>query len=304
MRSNNRKKLPEFSAPSSLTDERAVASLREIVSSRDKNRISDVIYKGSKPEFIVRKTLREIYFNKCAYCEIPDSKPEVEHYRPKGKVAEDSNHPGYYWLCYEWTNLLPSCHYCNTETGKVNSFPVSGIRVMSPPLDEAGNSLFAAHTLNSAGLANEKPLLLHPEADTPDNGSYFRFDYTGKIYGIDSRGRGAATIDICDLNRDNLLTFRLKFVTAELILNLEKALDKYYKGEIADVESFVSLLRILFEVWIRGSHPAEPFSLFALYAQNNFIEIIAEDAGKTSEQRLILTKVYEDFVEERNFLPA
>ena len=98
-----------------------------------------------------RKYIKDNYFftdkkpfhGKCVYCETPmnDIFPgDVEHYRPKGKVTdenydlvymqnddgsfvsdengENKPHPGYFWLAYEWTNLMPSCTYCNRPKKK------------------------------------------------------------------------------------------------------------------------------------------------------------------------------------------
>ena len=53
----------------------------------------------------VRAALEELFHWKCAYCE--QSLPEqwdVEHYRPKGRVAEWKGHPGYY---YRSTSAAP-----------------------------------------------------------------------------------------------------------------------------------------------------------------------------------------------------
>jgi hypothetical protein len=64
-----------------------------------------------------------MYNKKCAYCE-ERIKTYIEHYRPKGSV-QGSRHGGYYWLCYEWSNLLPACHECNKfGGGKGTQFPV------------------------------------------------------------------------------------------------------------------------------------------------------------------------------------
>ena len=59
----------------------------------------------------VRRALEKLFHFKCAYCEssIANQDWDVEHFRPKGRVAEREKHTGYYWLAYEWTNLYPSC---------------------------------------------------------------------------------------------------------------------------------------------------------------------------------------------------
>src|SRR5215468_8122036 len=74
--------------------------------------------------------LNRLFRNKCAYCEekLSGQPGDVEHFRPKGRVCDATfrqvfidhprwgrniAHPGYYWLAYDWDNLLPSCADCN-----------------------------------------------------------------------------------------------------------------------------------------------------------------------------------------------
>ncbi|WP_447896822.1 hypothetical protein [Stenotrophomonas acidaminiphila] len=60
--------------------------------------------------------LNVLFSGKCAYCEssIKAVEPtDIEHFRPKGRVFECADHPGYWWLAAEWTNLLASCIDCN-----------------------------------------------------------------------------------------------------------------------------------------------------------------------------------------------
>ena len=139
-----------------------------IASTGDTTLIKDTIYKGSykdadgKTQSKVREKLNELYFLKCAYCETL-CKAEIEHYRPKRGVTEDTSHNGYYWLCYEWSNLVPSCRYCNTEGGKGNQFPIKGTRVKMPLFD-AHLKLDKEHIKANANiLLSEQPYLLHPE---------------------------------------------------------------------------------------------------------------------------------------------
>ncbi|MGE7965113.1 hypothetical protein ACQKPC_22495 [Pseudomonas sp. NPDC089918] len=66
----------------------------------------------------VKQTLDNLFHEKCAYCESSYKavmSAQVEHFRPKGRVSEDSSHKGYWWLASTWTNLLPSCSHCNTS---------------------------------------------------------------------------------------------------------------------------------------------------------------------------------------------
>lgn len=128
------------------------------------------VYKAEE----VKRRLEELFHGKCAYCEsfyASQAPVDVEHYRPKGAVDGEPDHPGYWWLGMEWTNLLPSCLDCNrrrkqnvpealsnlsllykaTQSGKKDSFPLQGRRADNETSD----------------LAAELPLLLDPTRDDP-----------------------------------------------------------------------------------------------------------------------------------------
>jgi uncharacterized protein (TIGR02646 family) len=66
----------------------------------------------------VARALNELFHGKCAYCEssIKAVQPtDIEHFRPKGRVADCPGHPGYWWLAASWSNLLASCIDCNRQ---------------------------------------------------------------------------------------------------------------------------------------------------------------------------------------------
>ncbi len=158
------------------------------------------------------------FFGKCAYCEgrIESTQPgDIEHYRPKGKVTHedqspvmvDSNggeevpHPGYYWLTYEWSNLLYACIDCNrinakkhggVPVGKGARFPVDG-----------------KHATEPGGEVNEQPLLLNPLVDEP--AEHLSIDETGILR--EKSERGKVFIRILGLNiREALIKDRLKAI--------------------------------------------------------------------------------------------
>jgi hypothetical protein len=84
-----------------------------LMNQRDQHKFERTLY-GAKA---VKDRLIEIFQNKCAFCECDTSAGaayDVEHFRPKFL---------YYWLCYEWTNLLLSCRTCN-EIYKRTHFPL------------------------------------------------------------------------------------------------------------------------------------------------------------------------------------
>jgi hypothetical protein len=192
-----------------------------------------------------RKSIKESYFftkeepfyGRCAYCEMPIrdflNGGDVEHFRPKGGIANADDtpilwrddqglpildaqsrvqhHPGYFWLAYDWRNLLPSCRGCNQpfkpgekKLGKHNRFPVEG-----------------RHAQQRHEVATERPLLIHPadpEDDDPED--HLGVDTrSGAFFGKSGSPRGKACIEVLDLNdRDQLLPARLDAIARVLLL--------------------------------------------------------------------------------------
>ena len=79
----------------------------------------------------VKNALLKAQYNKCCYCEskfLSTSYGAVEHFRPKGAVQQKrgqrQGYPGYYWLAYDWDNLLVSCERCNSSH-KGSLFPLA-----------------------------------------------------------------------------------------------------------------------------------------------------------------------------------
>lgn len=154
---------------------RRTDELIEIANEGNKPEINDNLYKWP--------SIRKMFFlnssgpfkKKCAYCEtyIHDgSDSDIDHYRPKSGVTNEYDdpvvviakdgvevsHPGYYWLAYDWRNLLPACKRCNSasengnkKNGKRNRFPITNDHAILP-----GNE------------AREKPLLIHPVNENPE----------------------------------------------------------------------------------------------------------------------------------------
>jgi len=78
---------------------------------------------------------------KCWYSESlnPTSDKNVDHFRPKGRVEEDTTHGGYWWLAFASSNFRYASQWCNqrrvddehgTSGGKADHFPLlaNGIR--------------------------------------------------------------------------------------------------------------------------------------------------------------------------------
>lgn len=163
----------------------------------------------------VYKAMKDVYYakccGKCIYCEKKIEEPyqsEIEHYRPKKRVTfrndtpvmkNGTEHPGYYWLAYDWDNLLLSCQVCNkpnnyeeNKLGKRNRFPVEDNYYATSPGEET----------------NEKPLLINPTKEDPIDYIEYNPD-NGYIDAIGNNKKGSICIEIFGLNiRDDLVDGR------------------------------------------------------------------------------------------------
>lgn len=181
----------------------------------------------------VRKALERLFSAKCAYCESKLGSTadwEVEHFRPKGRVAERKDHPGYYWLTYKWENLYPSCQHCNQRRkdqphwddlvprpsgGKVDQFPLG---------DETTRALQPTDDIQA-----EDKLLLDPCNDDPEN--HLGYDPTGQVFSVNNSRSGERTIAVVHLNRRRLRMRRRE--TLQLVSSLLKVIASGNSGESA-----------------------------------------------------------------------
>ncbi len=187
-----------------------------------------------------------LFHDKCAYCESRVrhvSSGDVEHYRPKKKVEDAPNHPGYYWLAYEASNLLPCCELCNRQRAKMNHFPVMGrSRRKSPKGD----------------VSLEKPLLLHPYKDKPRKDLEFvaveNCVFFGAVRGITSKGE--ASTRFYHLNRGELIMKRREadgYTRAKLALaHVSKTLIETINHECACEREYSAMRCATAEDWILG----------------------------------------------------
>lgn len=287
--------------PLSLKSDATKQEQNRIAKEQDRTGISEKIYKGEKvvvddandpyygqEEFEVRYRLRQLFYNKCAYCECVEYKPDVEHYRPKKRVTgvQRNNH-GYYWLCYEWTNLLPACSACNSRSGKWDKFPVAGQRVLLPPFDTNNNLDIAKCSLTSTYLTVEQPLLLNPEVDEPTD--FFKLLWNGRLAPKNENDQKAeASIRVYDLNRGNLIAARKKIVD-ELRERMMEHFVAFRRG-IHDAEELQSVLKLSLENFKKDQAPITAYSFVAYYICEHFEEFVEYRLSALSEleARLLL----------------
>ncbi|MFA6444195.1 MAG: hypothetical protein WCV99_17845 [Sterolibacterium sp.] len=96
---------------------------------------------------------------KCWYveCKNPGTDDDIDHFRPKLGVKEDSTHPGYYWLAFDWTNLRLSCHRANRPRVNPEGGGTGGKGGHFPLVDPAARASTPAQ-----GKGQEVPALLDP----------------------------------------------------------------------------------------------------------------------------------------------
>jgi uncharacterized protein (TIGR02646 family) len=160
-----------------------------------------------KPSIYAHETVKtqlvKDQHGKCCFCE---SKVEhisfgdVEHFRPKkGFVNSEGEQliaPGYFWLAYDWNNLLFCCEICNRRNKK-NLFP-----------------LFVPDDRMYMGVETgvvELPVFIDPASENPEDYIAFRGDV---IFSKNDNLRGLETIKALDLNREALRSRRQEWLIA------------------------------------------------------------------------------------------
>jgi uncharacterized protein (TIGR02646 family) len=198
----------------------------------------------------VKKALLEMQNEKCAFCEAKPlhvSDGDVEHFRPKAAFRQDEKsrleRPGYYWLAYEWTNLLFSCERCNRRH-KGNLFPLADAasRARSPAED----------------LAGEQPMFIDPSVEDPERHVAYREHVP---FAVGASPRGEKTIDALGLRRrplnddreEHLKKLRCVFLIAEKLQDVApKDRDdarKIIESAIVPGAEYSLMTRIAVEGW-------------------------------------------------------
>jgi len=292
----------ESDKTSKLKSDDTYQQLKKICTTKDKTIIKDDIYRdpydtsdGKRSR--VEDKLAISYKNKCAYCE-RICKADIEHYRPKNKVT-GVTHDGYYWLCYEWTNLIPSCITCNREGAKHNHFPIIGKRVSKPAFLTSGELDLEKFKANSSPLIEEIPYLLHPEVDHPD--TYFEFEIDDKnkgirIKGIDNDSRGERTIKICKLNRLEIRLDRKLRVIDDFIEGVRFIYARYSHDEnteflLDSLEAAIKLLKV------KSNNDEKDHTLLRKYMvrnSNNFIKIVTPFL--LERQKRLIVEIFESIL--------
>lgn len=112
---------------------------------------------------------------KCWYTESTNlgTDDDVDHYRPKGSVAERPDHGGYWWEAFNWKNLRLSCHRANRLRTNPEADRPYGKADHFPLLDES------ERWMRHQDRCCERPVLLDPT--DPDDPRLLTFDMDGRV---------------------------------------------------------------------------------------------------------------------------
>jgi len=268
--------------------------IQEIVKQilRDKNgkAISAYYYRA-----YVIEELEIIYHKKCAYCE---SKPsvtsplEIEHYRPKNRI-EKTSHRGYYWLAYEWSNLLLACRKCNQH--KSNKFPLvdENMRCTDDKINIA----------DSKALLSEKPLILNPEQKSFCPQIHFICRPDGSMKGISKYGK--ATIEIfklSDINERDELIIARKQIVDKIIAQINTQL-WLFKKKYLKLEGLHDYLKneIFFKLLKNANSPSSSyrFMYWMTYKKFDLFVIQPLSSRIAKEYSNIVAESFERFIQNR-----
>ena len=238
----------------------------------------------------VRQTLKRHFGIKCIYCEsspIATSTFRIDHYRPKKNIKDDAAHTGYYWLAYEWSNLMQSCQLCNGV--KSNYFP---LKSKSPRVtDKTANALNAANRKPDTNPLNtENRLLLNPELDEVE--IHFSFEPDGTITSVTEEGK--MSIKCYDLQRGDLVLWR-KTINDNLLRKTKEALKDFEDEAVIDFTSAKSFLfrflRNEFRSLLWDYKNSNQYSLYCLIVFEKYESFII-DLIKIQEHKDLLREAY------------
>jgi hypothetical protein len=240
-----------------------------------------------------------LFYKNCAYCETRTTRfyGDAEHHRPKGRVqaydaqgkltpaqctvavtgAEDLiDHPGYFWLAYNWRNLVPSCEKCNSGAGKVDKYPVQDSHVLMKRLQVKEVATLAGPAIESKRWPGyyyldpadldliERPLLLNPL--NPGTGrapqSHLCFGVKGIIHAFEDSSIGKMTIEVLHLDDEDLTEDRK---------SAQEELQREYFSRLANSKNAEQEANEIRAPYLAGQ---KPYSVPALYSLKSLLDQI------------------------------
>jgi len=275
--------------PNALTDSKWNDLKKSVLSEKNNHKAKSECYRDTTLDSLV-----VLYSGKCACCERSFGyELQVDHYRPKKARQYKNktyNHSGYYWLTYEWSNLIPLCSSCNQS--KSNYFPLKNKskRVSSHTHKDAYNpkQLYSL----------EQPLLINPEIELyPEK--YFKYLPNGKVEGRAEEGK--EMVKLYKLNSRTKIRER-RIVIEHFRKNIRSAINEYLDSNNKEKESELKGdLKHTFRDIIEKGRKDNEFSLLHLYIRNYFKIFITDYFPVEWQNKLkVLFKEYYYIWKENN----
>lgn len=194
--------------------------------------------------------LGRLSFEKCWYCETLQERSDkaVDHFRPKGRVAECPGHRGYWWLAFRCSNLRFSCTFCNSRRKDKERESTGGKHDHFPLADE--------HTRAHApedDIDLEDYCLLDPTVPLDPGLLWFNQDGRVEARHPHRRRRNARakrSVDLYSLNHSGLQTSRKRLYQeiSNLVNTYNRCFDEYDNGNTAARFSLEEISRQLMEM--------------------------------------------------------
>ena len=154
----------------------AEAAKTAILAAPDANARSDLV-KASRPVWVkFRSHFERLYGRKCWYTESknPGTDSDIDHYRPKGRLADHAEHCGYWWEALNWRNFRLSCHHANRLRRNPATNEVGGKGSSFPLLNEADRCEHPDDDMD-----RERPTILDPT--NPEDAALVAFEQDGRV---------------------------------------------------------------------------------------------------------------------------
>lgn len=214
----------------------------------------------------VKDSLETSFYKKCAYCESNYSSVhpvDIEHFRPKGRVKNKKGtlFPAYWWLAYEWDNLLPSCIDCNRERthkfNKKNNYDKKEHKLGKSEYFPLYN--FTPLEITFRQEVTEIPLLINPAIDNPFDYFIFNIKEEGNDFfsivkpkpGLDKLDelKARESIEVYGLNRPGLMEARAHQIKllSMMLKHLLNAILRYQRND-NDLESEREVIEIFDDI--------------------------------------------------------
>jgi hypothetical protein len=226
--------------------QKALDSVRKATTPKDR---ADALTAAAPVWHAAKRALASLSLDKCWYCQTAQirSDDNVDHYRPKGRVAESPTHEGYWWLAFDIINFRYSCTLCNSHRKDVDAGTTGGKQDHFPLFDESKRA-------GTEGISHaaERPLLLDPTVLTDPILLWFEPDgrvveAQDKAVAPDLHRRAEVSIELYHLNHTRLKTARRDL--CQEIADLIDEGDQHYLDHLALVEAgrrgFASVIKRL-----------------------------------------------------------